>query len=82
MTAGIESQPRTVELGDRRAFSKSISQIREASHELLQGDATLKPSQGGPKTEVRSVAEGHVASDVAMDVETIGILEPTFVSVR
>ena len=47
---------------------------REPLQDFVQSDATFHPRQRSAQTEVNAVAECEVLTDVAMDVEPIGIL--------
>ena len=53
--------------------------LRESLQDFVQGDTTFHPRQRSAQAEVNAVAEREVLTDIAVDVEPIGIL--VFVSV-
>ena len=82
MTAGIESQPRTVEVRDRRALSMSMSHLGNRLQHLLERDAPLEASQWCAEAEVGAAPERQVAARFAVDVEPVRVVEVALVAVR
>ena len=52
--------------------------LREPVQHLIEGDPSLEANQCRAEAVVRAVPEGHVLTDVAMDVKAIGGVESTF----
>ena len=64
MTAGMESQPRTVVVGRAARPVEVDLPLGKPVQHLVEGDSTLEPSQGCTEAVVRAVPEGHVLTDV------------------
>ena len=56
------SQPRTVEVEDRRAFSKSTSHSGKRVQHLVEDHASFNPGERGPETGVDAVPEAKLLS--------------------
>ena len=81
MTTGSVSHPRTVEVGDNRALSRSTSHSGNRCEDLVERDAPFQAGQGGAEAEVDAVAERQVLPDLAVDVEPVAVGEPAVVAV-
>ena len=81
MNAGSVSQPRTVDVGDSRALSRSISHFGKAREHLIEGDASLHAGESGPHAQVDPVAERQMPTVRSMDVERVPVGKATIVPV-
>ena len=63
-TAGIDSHPRTVDVGLSSADDRSTSHSREALEDLVERDAALEAGQRVAEAEVGADAEGQVLAAV------------------
>ena len=72
-TAGIESQPRTVDVGDERRVGQVDIPFGEALEDLLQRDAALQPGQRRAQAVVGADTEGQVLAVLAVDVENVAV---------
>ncbi len=81
MTAGIESQPRTVVVGARRRLVDVDLPLGEPLQHLVEGDPPLEASECRAEAVVRAVPERHVLADVAVDVEPVRVFETALVVV-
>ena len=79
---GSVSQPRTVDVGDSRALSRSTSHSGNRFEDLVERDAAFEAGERGAEAEVDAVAEREVLADVAMDVEPVAVGEAAVVAVR
>ena len=66
---GTFTQPRTVLVWRRTAWSMSTVHDGQAAQRLLERDPALEPGQSRPEAEVDAVAERHVVVELPADVE-------------
>ena len=78
---GSVSQPRTVEVRARSGLVVVDLPVGEALQHLVERDPALQAGQRGTQAEVDAVAEGEVATDVAVDVEAVAVREVALVPV-
>ena len=80
-TTGSVSQPRTVEVGAKRAPSSVDVPLGEPLQQLVERDAAFEAGERGAEAEVDAVAEGEVLADLAVDVEAVAVGEAAVVAV-
>ena len=71
--AGIDSQPRTVDVVDIRAFRQVDFPLRESIEDLVDGEAAFETSQRRAEAVVRAHTEAEVRSRRAVDVENLTV---------
>ena len=81
VNTGSVSQPRTVEVGESRALSRSTLPFREPGQDLFEGDAPLHAGERGPHAQVDAVAEGEMPAVLAVDVEGVAVGKAAIVAV-
>src|SRR5262245_63999379 len=70
--------------GGRRCELRAVPVDRplgEAVQNFVERRPTLEAGQGGPEAEVRTVAEGEVLADLAVNVEPVTVRMTTVVTV-
>ena len=77
ITTGIFPQPRLLPLatGRNSALLEIDLPIREVLEHFIEDNTTLNPRQCGTQAEMRTMPEGQVLPDIAVDVEVIGVRE-------